>query len=60
MLNFLLGSLTAPPEKVNTLMVAPLGVMAAGPTVATTEVEGVDGEPPRGAGGRFGSGHHRS
>jgi hypothetical protein len=48
MLNFLLGSLTVPPGKVNTLMVAPLEVLAAGPTVATTEVEGVDGGPPRG------------
>jgi hypothetical protein len=38
----------------------PRGVLAVGPAVATTDVEDVDGGPPGGAGGRSGSGHHRS
>jgi hypothetical protein len=41
-------------------MVGPLGVLAACPTAATTEVGDVDGGPPRGAAGISGSGHHRS
>jgi hypothetical protein len=41
------------------LMAGPLGVLAAGLTVGTTDVEDVDDGPPRGAGDRSGSGHHR-
>jgi hypothetical protein len=41
-------------------MTGPLGVLAAGLAVATTEVEDVDGGPPGGAGGRFDSGQNRS
>jgi hypothetical protein len=37
-----------------------LGVPAVGLAAATTEDEDVDGGPPGGAGGRSGSGHHRS
>jgi hypothetical protein len=36
------------------------GVLAVGPTTSTTEVEDIDGGALRGAGGRSGSGHHRS
>jgi hypothetical protein len=39
---------------------APGGMLAACPTAATTEVEDVNGGPLEGAGGRSGSGHHRS
>jgi hypothetical protein len=38
----------------------PLGVLTAGSTVTTTEVEDVDGGPLGGASGKSGSGHHRS
>jgi hypothetical protein len=41
-------------------MAAPLGVLAVGPTTATTKVEYVDGGAPVGAAGISGSDHHRS
>jgi hypothetical protein len=47
-------------QKLKTSMAGPLGVLVAGMAAATTEVEDVDGGPPGGAGGRSGSGHHRS
>jgi hypothetical protein len=37
-----------PPPKLKTLMVGPLGVLAACSAAGTTEVEDVDGRPPRG------------
>jgi hypothetical protein len=37
-----------PPPKLKTLMAGPLGVLAADPIVATSEVGDVDGEPPGG------------
>jgi hypothetical protein len=41
------------------LMAGPLGVLSVGPAAATTKVVGdVDGGPPGGAAGGFGSGHH--
>jgi hypothetical protein len=36
------------------------GVLVAGPTVVTIDVEDVDGRPFVGAVGIFGSDHHRS
>jgi hypothetical protein len=41
-------------------MAGPLGVLAVGPAVATTEVGDVDGGTPGGAGDRSDNGHHRS
>jgi hypothetical protein len=41
-------------------MMGPLGVLAAGLTMGTIEVEDVDGGALGGASGRSGSGHHRS
>jgi hypothetical protein len=41
-------------------MAGPLGVLAVGPTAATTDVEDIDGRPPVGAVRIFGSGHHQS
>jgi hypothetical protein len=41
-----------------TLMAGPLGVLAAGPPVATIEVRDIDGGPSGGATGRSGSAHH--
>jgi hypothetical protein len=38
----------------------PWGLLVAGLAATTTDVEDVDGGPPGGAGGRSGSGHHRS
>jgi hypothetical protein len=46
--------------QVNTLMMGPLGVLAAWPVATTTEAEDVDDGLPEGAGGMAGSGHHRS
>jgi hypothetical protein len=41
-----------PPPKLETSMVGPLGVLAACPAAATTEVGDVDGGPLGGAGGK--------
>jgi hypothetical protein len=44
-----------------TSMMAPLGVLSAGPAVATMEAEeDVDGGAPGGATGGSGNSHHRS
>jgi hypothetical protein len=43
-----------------TLMAAPLGVLATGPAAATTDVEDVNGRPPVGAVEIFSNGHHQS
>jgi hypothetical protein len=49
-----------PAPKMKTPIAGLLGVLAAGPTSVTIEVEDVDGGPPGGAGGRSDSGYHRS
>jgi hypothetical protein len=49
-----------PPSELATSMAGPLGVLPAGPAVATTRVGDVDGGAPRGAAGRSDSDHHRS
>jgi hypothetical protein len=41
-------------------MVGPMGVLPVSLVPTTTEVGDVDGGPPGGAFGIFGSGHHRS
>jgi hypothetical protein len=47
-------------QKLKTSMEGPLGVLAAKPAAATTEVEDVDGGAPGGAGDRANSDHHQS
>jgi hypothetical protein len=46
--------------KVEAVDGGPSGVLAVGPTAATTKVENVNGGALGGAGGKSGSGHHRS
>jgi hypothetical protein len=50
-----------PPLKMKkTLMVGPWGVLSVFSVAATTNVEDVDGGPPRGDVGIFGNSHHQS